>query len=59
MGTPSLRCTELLPTNQPPPWPPLYSTPAYSSSYLTPHAHPSVGANKGFSWEREGIQHPS
>ena len=46
---PSLRCTELLPTHQPPSWAPLYSVPAYSSSYLTPRAHPSVGANKRFS----------
>lgn len=59
MGTPSLRCTELLSAHQPPSWAPLYSIPTYSSSYLIPHAHPSVGVNKGFSWEREGAQPPS
>lgn len=58
MGTPSLRCTELPPTHQPPSWTPLYSIPTYPSSYLTPHAHPSTGANKGFSWEREGTRPP-
>lgn len=58
-GTPSLRCTEqLLSTYQPPSWAPLYSIPTYSSSYLIPQAHPSVGVNKGFSWEREGAQPP-
>lgn len=53
MGTRSLRCTELLSICLPPPWAPLYSIPTYSSPYLTPHAHPSVGINKGFPWERE------
>lgn len=49
MGTPSLRCTELLSIHQPPSWAPLYSIPTYSSPYLTPRAHPSVEVNKGLS----------
>lgn len=52
MGTPSLRCTELPSIHQPASWALLYSNPTYSSPYLTPHVHPSVGVNKGFSWER-------
>lgn len=36
MGTHSLRCTELSPTQQPPSWAPLYSIPPFQFLFNTP-----------------------